>query len=161
MGARGLTDTEKWVLGFVFKDTLPYDLIGITPNIGLGDRPYTLPNYTIWDWQAWDVNMGTQQHWDKLAAKYGWDYFWQILVHELTHVWQGHNKTVQWGYVANSVWHQLTAGQDAYKYTLGQSWNSYNAEQQASIVQDWFANGRKEDDPAFGYIRDNIWQGKG
>ncbi len=37
-----------------------------------------------------------------------------------------------------------------------QDWGSYNVEQQASIVEDWFKNGSREDDPRFRYIRDNI-----
>jgi hypothetical protein len=87
------------------------------------------------------------------------------LIHELTHVWQGANHVFN-GYVVSSLIMQgyflITTGDrnNAYKYSqsdLGRvSWHSFNVEQQAQIVEDWFKNGKKEEDPRFCYIRDNI-----
>jgi hypothetical protein len=37
-------------------------------------------------------------------------------------------------------------------YTAGNTWNSYNLEQQASIVEEWNKRGRRENDELFPYI---------
>lgn len=90
----------------------------------------------------------------------------KLLVHELAHVWQGKNSTSANTFVVNSIMHQCRAsifGSDrggAYDFTAGQPWSSYNTEQQASIIEAWFAAGKREDDPYFPYIRDFVRKGK-
>jgi hypothetical protein len=67
------------------------------------------------------------------------------LIHELTHVWQGHNNAFPWGYVADSIAMQCMLGGRSYAYVPGDQWSSYHAEPQAQIVEDWYnahANGR-------------------
>ncbi|MGH9821530.1 MAG: hypothetical protein ACRD43_15305, partial [Pyrinomonadaceae bacterium] len=47
----------------------------------------------------------------------------------------------------------------AYVYQVGGAWAEYNAEQQAQIVEDWYARGRSTNDreePRFVYIRDHL-----
>ena len=41
---------------------------------------------------------------------------------------------------------------------FGLDWDEYNAEQQASIVEDWYWHGQTTTDPLYGYVRDQIWQ---
>jgi hypothetical protein len=84
------------------------------------------------------------------------------LVHECTHVWQGVNGAFSWWYVFNSVYHKLGHLKDNHQYdfTPGQQFRDYNVEQQGMIVEEWYVNNERTDDPLFPYIRDNIWPGK-
>ena len=157
MAARALSKAERLEATKVFQTTVPLDKVALTGSLGIGDRPYTLPNPWPWDWESWDINWGTDSYWQQRMAKHGAIDYWQTLMHELTHVWQGHNGAFPVGYVFNSVWHQIVDS-DAYAYTPGQSWGSYNVEQQASIVEDWYANGCRRDDARFPYIRDHVWR---
>jgi len=153
--ARALNTTERHEARRVFESTIPYDKIGLTNASGMNDRPYTTPNGNPFDWESWDIHWGPQSEWDAKIKKYGNQYFWDTLIHELTHVWQGHNGTTGVGYIFNSLYHQAV-DKDAYNYTAGQAWDDYGAEQQAHIVEDWYHNGCLSSDPLFPYIRDNI-----
>jgi hypothetical protein len=51
----------------------------------------------------------------------------------MTHVWQAFNDS-NWT-MARSFWAQTIGS--GYEYTPGDSWDSYNVEQQAHIVEDW------------------------
>jgi hypothetical protein len=88
------------------------------------------------------------------------------LIHELTHVWQGHHSQFAWEYMINSLVAQghaiLTEGNRnrAYDYKPGEPWDDYNVEQQASIVEDWFRNGMRQDDELFAYITNHIRAGR-
>ena len=71
----------------------------------------------------------------------------RLLVHELTHVWQGTNGFYSTAYVLNSVRYQARSfvsqgdHHGAYEYEPGWPFATYNAEQQASIVEDWYVSG--------------------
>jgi len=86
-------------------------------------------------------------------------------VHELTHVWQGSNSTSATTYVHNSLMNQCRSEfgtgshGGAYGYTPGGIWSAYNAEQQASIVEDWYVSGMPESGPLWPYIRNNVRTG--
>jgi hypothetical protein len=108
-------------------------------------------------------------------------------IHELTHAWQGHNSLCSQTYMIKSVMAQCMAGikdafkskcwkgwdhhrSKAYDYSIvpGRPWNTYNVEQQARIVEDWFSsnpNNKKagyqsEDDYRYSYIVNNIRLGE-
>lgn len=87
-------------------------------------------------------------------------------IHELTHVWQGHHSTFSWQYMVNSLLAQGRAiiehgnRNRAYDFKAGQPWDSYNVEQQANIVESWFANGMNINDPLYVYISENIRAGR-
>jgi len=73
----------------------------------------------------------------------------RLLIHELTHVWQGQHG-VPLGYVLNSAVHQtltgITNGGDvapAYNYSTGLKWAQYNCEQQASSWRTGLSADRK------------------
>jgi hypothetical protein len=86
----------------------------------------------------------------------------QVLIHELTHAWQiRHDNTL--GFVCNAVLVQTrdTLGQQVYNASPGLQWNQYGLEQQATLVDTWFANGASElaNDQYFRYIEKNIRTG--
>ena len=117
---RNLTVTEEMLLRRVFKGSIDYDKIQIaTTNIRANGRPYTFAN-TIRIPPQTDFNTRT-------------------LVHETTHVWQYQTKGS--GYISDSGWHQLF-DKSAYCVTLipKQSLNAYTAEQQAVIVEAYYAD---------------------
>jgi hypothetical protein len=87
----------------------------------------------------------------------------EVLVHEACHVWQGYRHAFTWWYIVNSVYCQgreLTHGRPAYDYDRKnlKRWDRYEAEQQASIVEDWFAGRDRNNN--FPFIRDNIRPGR-
>ncbi|MDT5261333.1 MAG: hypothetical protein QOC61_337 [Acidobacteriota bacterium] len=87
-------------------------------------------------------------------------------IHELTHVWQGYHSGLGWEYMVESMVAQGHAvvmkgnRNKAYDYKPGEAWDSYNVEQQALIVQDWFRNGMSLDDERYNYITNNIRAGR-
>ena len=89
-----------------------------------------------------------------------------LLVHELTHVWQGRNSIFAMTYVINSAFHQCkaTLGSgargSAYNFTPGSNFRTYNAEQQANIVDTWFDDGSPHSGDLWPYIRDYVRHGK-
>jgi hypothetical protein len=139
-----MNETERGVAKTVFKYTIPYDNIYLSTGLGAGDRPFTIPDPE--NFGSFIIYIGSKVTWD-------------ILIHELAHVWQGHNSNFAWGYTLNSLFSQMVCD-NAYKYRLGDEWQNYNVEQQASIVEDWYKRGRSKSDPAFRYIRDNVWNPK-
>ena len=92
-----------------------------------------------------------------------------LLVHELTHVWQGKNSIFSLSYVISSAYNQcrgmLSGGgvsgrSAAYSYMPLQAWSAYNAEQQASLVEAWFAAGEPTSGDLYPYIRDYVRRGR-
>ena len=89
-----------------------------------------------------------------------------LLVHELAHVWQGSNSYSSMSYVNNSIMEQCRAigtsssHGGAYAYTPGQNWHTYNAEEQASIIEDWYASGMPQSGDLWPYIRDYVRRGR-
>lgn len=152
--SRALNEDEVRAARGVFEGTIPYRRVVIDDWSGVGGAPYTVPG----PGDTYIMHLGA----DGYASTAGMQ---ATLIHELVHVWQGANHIFN-GYVPSSLLSQgrylITTGNrdNAYRYStsdLGRrSWHSYNVEQQASIVEDWFTNGRREDDPRFPYIRNNI-----
>ena len=48
----------------------------------------------------------------------------------------------------------------AYAVVPGKSWDDYNCEQQATIIERWYGNGLSTTDPLYPFIRDHIRPGK-
>jgi len=147
---RGLTSREQSLAFGVFKDKLPaWSRILIGDGLGKDDRPYTWedsPLYCIHVGPTMypDLSLTTVIPGDPDRSRYC-----DLLIHELTHVWQYYN-----GYWVSirSIWAQ-TIG-DGYRYTLQQTdcWNDFNVEQQASIVEHWFARGMSTADDRYPFI---------
>lgn len=156
---RSLSTSELALAFRVFKGSLPYPKIVISPVIGLHSRPFTttfpplLPNFSP---LAYIVNIGFS------GFNRGMDVTDPgTLIHELTHVWQGAHALDSSAFMWDSITHQgmeLITKVDPYAYAPGKSWFNYAAEQQAHIVEDWFNRGAIESDTdnLFRYVRDNI-----
>jgi hypothetical protein len=155
---RYLASGEESVARVVFKGRIPYADIVISDGLGFGDRPFTLPTSvpaTFW----FNVNDG------KYVIHAGENGYFglsgsledrKLLIHELTHVWQGEHSSHSWDYVVESAWNQALSD-DAYAYDHQHllPWGNYGPEQQAQIVEDWYADGMREaesEDRRFYYI---------
>ncbi len=148
---RALTPQEEALAHRVFGDTLPYGRICIVNRPVWWGRPFVIPT-GLGRRSRYLIHLGPQGFTNALQTVR----LQATLIHELTHVWQGYNHRWSWGYVLNSLWHQALHGRRAYHYTPGLPWGSYNVEQQAQLVQDWFARGERRDDPLFVYIRQHL-----
>lgn len=128
---RYLASGEERLARSVFEGSLPYKRIVISDGLGLDNRPFTVPEPMT---SRYILNLG-----DTYAMTVR-DEDKALLIHELTHVWQGEHGDWRGDYVFQSVWHQAKKGNKAYKYDpdhLGR-WTQYNPEQQASLVEDWY-----------------------
>jgi hypothetical protein len=140
--------SEQALARNVFGLTLPsWDSIAITNGLGLGGRPWTNdgPFFTgsnsMVPRMRYAINLGNVVFSDLtspnptfglMCADFG--RICDLFVHEMTHVWQAFNDS-NWT-MARSAWAQSRIGA-GYEYTPGDSWDSYNVEQQAHIVEDW------------------------
>jgi hypothetical protein len=178
IGIRSLRPHEKQILRRVYESSLPpLDRILIVSQYGIGGRAFCIPasllaalgGHVLWATQLMLIEMVFR------AAKPGEYYLLfmgrnaynnsavfgnydvlpgDTLVHETAHVWQGFNRAFTWAYIFDSVYNQTAGG--AYGYNAGQQWNTYGAEQQAKIVEDWFAAGESTTDTLYAYIRSNV-----
>jgi len=171
---RLLSDAEYKIVSRVFGVTLPWRVrILVTNASGVDGRPFTIPTSllsTIVSSNpatflaniqlgylaslvnlAYLINAGAA--YNLLATSEQ-----ALLVHEMTHVWQGKNSTFALSYVFNSVYNQCVRG-NAYTYVAGRSWSAYNVEQQASIVEDWFTFGESTTSQLYPYITNNVRKG--
>jgi hypothetical protein len=157
---RYLTGREFGYVSWVFGGTLPpmTDIV-ITDFAGINNRPFTIPGSLIPALAVagipayvgalfaptlltkYLINLTPAGFRDALAFDAGSSKVaGQTLTHELTHVWQGYHSSFALSYVLDSVKNQIFSGNGAYDYgDGGAQWNTYNAEQQAHIVEDWFA----------------------
>jgi hypothetical protein len=154
--SRKISGAEQRLAESVFHDSLPdwkriniTDALGPVPGV---DRPYTDESMR----EFW-VNVGPDYYPNlDRATDYGYSSARNLLIHELTHVWQYYH-----GYwvVLRSLWaNQWGKG---YSYTIEESdaWNDFNVEQQAQIVEDWFKRGKSETDSRFVFIEKIIRPG--
>jgi hypothetical protein len=156
---RELNDEEWRMASWTFGGQLPPRRNIRLTNLGVpfaGGDAVTFPAIA----NQYYINMGSK-YWRKSTIEDG-----ALLLHELTHVWQGRNKLIRDVQV-------LVAAKDAgdYDYKLGKQWEDYGLEQQAQIVQDW-ANGEVEHkgpspvgplslgSPLFRYIYTNVRRNK-
>jgi hypothetical protein len=159
---RYLSQGEIDIAMKVFRLSLPYNKIVISDGLGYDDRPFTVPTNVPMS-AIFNVKEG------KYVIHAGDGYYGmsklqkdkELLIHELVHVWQGEHSSKAWHVMAKSAWHQALSD-DAYAYDPNHylDWNEYNPEQQASIVEHWFAGEMKktkEEDLRFYYIKKYIW----
>jgi hypothetical protein len=135
---RPLNDAEIAIGKSVFGDTIPYEKVMLTNLAGMGGRAFTIPGA---DGMTY-INVGSD--YDNLigAMTPSHPVAGQLLVHELTHAWQIAHATFLPGLFCSMLVNQErnTFGDSVYRYDgPGPEWNSYNAEQQGSIVDEWFS----------------------
>jgi hypothetical protein len=128
---RKLTAGEKALLRPIFINTLPYDDQFVARNDDQTGGPFNsftpgfIPNMAI---SLWSLDYSTASSSDK----------W-VFIHEMTHVWQafhGDNNIIN----GIKIWASHSSYDDAYYYDLtdNSKFRSYNMEQQASIVADYW-----------------------
>lgn len=170
---RRLTDRPEEVAfaDQVFQGTLPLDRIVLTNMLGIGRRPFCIPSVgdTIlvnlgegFDDPIRYTGKGDPDKPRQQAAG-------QLFIHELTHAWQIDVATFLPGLMCDAVLNQSTTldgDMGVYDYDRpNRDFARFNLEQQASIVDDWFAGSgpmqsgegpMSNKSPFFKYIRDNI-----
>jgi hypothetical protein len=148
---RPLTGEEISDARRVYQGTIMYPLVAIADDLGARQAEWTEP--TGGAMNAYIVHMGPLGYASTLDPDRR-----QTLIHELCHVWQGSHHVFAWGYVINSVIHQAASGAGAYSYDPAnlRPWGEYNVEQQAKIVEDWYAGGLSTASPLYRYIVGNI-----
>ena len=157
---RFLTHAEKDLARKVFEEALPYGAIYLSNGLGLQQRAYTIPHPLHLG--SYVIHIGPDAFPD--ATDSSVIVLGQtadaVLIHELTHVWQGVNRRHAFDYILDSVYNQIRLANDAYKLNQDdvgkKKWSEFNAEQQAMIVENWYADGMSESAAAFTYIKDNI-----
>lgn len=175
--ARIMSSPEYRIVERVYGDTLPFRFrIIITNGLGGYNRPFTIPTSlvttllgaaasgflatiaTAAGYVGSIVNMGYLMNVGSAYPDMS-STNTDLLVHETAHVWQGKNSIFAQSYVYNSAVNQCVQGNAAYNYTAGEAWSSYNAEQQASIVEHWYEAGEPESGDLWHYIRDHVREG--
>lgn len=169
MPSRLLTDSEMALARQVFRERLPYKRIHITSYFLPGNEGVPVTTASVGslvaarERRSYYIYFGPGVYRDGADTRATRVTF----IHELTHVWQGHHRRFSWGFMFNSMFSQgralITTGDrhGAYRYEPGEPWRSYNVEQQARLVQDWFARGMREDDAElFPYIENHIRKGR-
>jgi hypothetical protein len=145
---RKLSSTEIGLAQGVFQDSLPaWWRISISDGLGYNDRPFTIE--VGFEFQ---LHLGPLVFPDASLATVlpGYTKYRNILIHELTHVWQYYH-----GYwvIPRSLWANSRFGKD-YRYTVtpDDAWDTFNVEQQAQMVEEWFDAGKSTSDDRFVYV---------
>jgi hypothetical protein len=155
---RSPTQAEYDWVNRVFDGTLPdIGRIVITDMTGLGGRPFSVPNPV----GQFVMNLGPGYddpvHYNRNNGGPG-----RLFVHEATHVWQIHNSSFLPGLLCEGVWNQVqyNFGKNVYDYGDGsQQFSRYNLEQQAALIDTWYANGMNYYDPFYRFVEFNIRAG--
>jgi hypothetical protein len=168
MASRLLRQSEIDFARQVFEDQLPYKQVRLAGFYLPGNRgvAVTLASVSslipVRSMRSYTIYFGPEVFRDGADQPRVRDTF----IHELTHVWQGYHGGLGWGYMVGSVIAQgravITRGDrhSAYAYEPGAAWGSYNVEQQAQLVQDWFVKGMRADDERYIYIAGHVRAGR-
>ena len=149
----------------MFREFLPYDDIRVGDHTGVGGAPWT--EYTYVDevvGETYTLHVGRQCYLNLTSSVRtpNFGVIRELFIHELTHVWQGSHSVLHGSYQVSSflsqAWALLSTGDRgaAYDYVPGGDWFSYNVEQQANIVEDWFRAGAQPTHASYRYIQNNI-----
>lgn len=156
---RTLNGSEETLLRSIYGTSINYSMVRITNTEGAADgAPWTTntpPLYTV------NVGVNCFVSFTRDDCRNGDGL--GLLVHEMGHVWQGQHGIP---FMSNSLFHQgqavLSRGDRnrAYDFSPGGQWRSYNAEQQAEIVEAWYRDGRSTASALYPYLRDNVRPGQ-
>ena len=171
---RLLDQPERQLASRVFGPTLPpLDQIAIGNGLGAGGAPWTSDGFFssgVDDPGApnakYAINLGnvawlnlnsTGQTSAVLCGDYG--RIAELFIHEMTHVWQMYNDSSH--VMVRSFYAQKVGA--GYDFAAGDPWDSYNVEQQATIVERWLQykiEGSPLAKDLFPYVRLVLWSGK-
>lgn len=169
---RPLSTAEYDLANLVFKGSLPKrtDIV-VTDSIGGGRRPFTFPRFD----GKMVLNLGDDYANPIGARSKSCTVDGQLLVHELTHVWQYTHDASAASYIGEAIWARVTEDYEPGD-VLSEPWGHFGLEEQARIVDVWFrafhdtSKGAATDfglgtaaaqrDQAFRFIRDNIRLGR-
>jgi predicted ABC-type ATPase len=167
---RGLTQEEyDWANNEVFLGALPpRDRLVLTDTIGGGNRAFTFPRF---DGKI-TLNMGSAAFAD--PRNYPGRARGQTFIHELVHACQIHHGNMDLGLLADAFASKVceATGGNPYKYgPAGPDYSTFNLEQQAQIVSDWFAGAQPSgsnqtgvpkdtNSPYFRYVHNNVRIGR-
>lgn len=167
---RAMTEEERRFAAAVFGDKLPFDRITLTNLSHGGGRKYVIPSLD----GSILVNLDDAYDHPTTYSKARSDYTQpgSVFIHELTHAWQIANTSFLPGLIcdqSNNYDYHSGAGESGRLVDRSWStrpWNSFNLEQQAHIVDDWYGAFHTNldsvealNDPAFRFISNNIRAG--
>ena len=165
-----MTEEERRFAAAVFGDKLPFDRITLTNLSHGGGRKYVIPSLD----GSILVNLDDAYDHPTTYSKARSDYTQpgSVFIHELTHAWQIANTSFLPGLIcdqSNNYDYHSGAGESGRLVDRSWStrpWNSFNLEQQAHIVDDWYGAFHTSldsvealNDPAFRFISNNIRAG--
>ena len=147
-----MTDRERAFAACVFGNSLPAnDRIILTNLVGIGSRPFTLPNVI----GQIIVNIGSAYD-DPIGYSYKGQQPGELFIHELTHAWQIGHSSFKPGFICEGTWEQLqnSFGGDIYNPDgKGPKWGDFTNEQQAVVVERWYAECRSPKNRYFNCIK--------
>eukprot|EP00877_Chromochloris_zofingiensis_P001670 jgi/Chrzof1/11503/UNPLg00435.t1 len=158
-----------WANAEVFNYTLPpMDWLWITDTIGGGNRPFTFPQGE----HKITINMGPAAYEDPRSFNVaGEKVYGEVFIHELVHAWQLFHSPTRVELLAEVLATKLCEAGGGYPYSYGAAgppFGDFNMEQQASIVEDWWAGRHSQtrqlgeippkdlNSPYFRYVNGNI-----
>lgn len=170
IGFRSLRPEEIELATKVFFDTVPFNRIRLTNLSYDGGRQFTFPNPID---GSILVNLGDAlENPNPIGYKNNaYPSAGQVFIHELTHAWQIANTSFMPGLLCDAVVHRDYNYRDENNLSntdwSKRDWSSFNLEQQAHIVDDWFEAYSSDvnsinalNDPAFHFISENIRTGR-
>jgi len=135
---RQLSLEERTLAEMVFGDSLPpYDKIILTNLAHPQGRAFVVPNAAG---EAL-VNLGDAYDNPIRYTKASYREYGQLLIHELTHVWQIHHSSFVPSLICEGIVTQVQNELEEGVYSPGdgeKDWSEYNPEQQATIVDRWY-----------------------
>jgi len=198
---RQMSAVEAGIVNTVFGPTLPFQFrIYIADGIGLHNVPFTVPTSVLSSAllaagianpilpgvapriglglaagyaasvanAGFVINVGPKYYPDLTITAWGKD----LLVHEMTHVWQGKHSVFALSATLGALAAQcrgmsvsggFSGRSGAYAYSVTSPltpWGNFNPEQQAQIVEDWYHDGSSSSADVFPYIRDYVRKGR-
>lgn len=159
---RTLNHIEMKLARSVFEKSLPaHDKMLITNGIGAGNRPWTERVSPVRSF--WGAGSASGGHWRMHLGPDGYrstGNMQDTLIHELVHIWQGHNNWLGGSYMLYSAVAQTIGGGYEVSNLDGKVWGDFNVEQKAHLVEGWFKDGMKVHDLRYVFINNHIRRGK-
>lgn len=160
---RSLRPDEKDFARKVFGNKIRYDDIVVTNLLGTHNNKFTIPTVGNKILMGLGPAFDEPTTWSDLKLR-EYKEPGSVFVHELTHAWQICN---------TSLVRVICNTSNTYDYTsdsnwASRSWRSFNSEQQAHIIEDWYGRNYTAlgstaalRDHAYRFVRDNILPGVG